>query len=165
MSKIRAIETNEAENDETEVDPIEVIYQGECPSISGRSTLTYAIGRHSEDGKLHLAMTGNSGKGIFAADWAPASAIQEVVLGAFGLTAASFHGLHDGRSINTGGFILAALKALGLVHANAENTRIHEHVPGATFEKVVTTLIAQANGAKRQAEDSKTSRRKVKEID
>ena len=102
---------------------------------------------------------------MFAAHWAPASAIQEVVWGAFGLTGASFHGLHEGRSRNNGAFILAAIKALGLVRANAENTRIHEHVPGATFEKVVMTLVAQANGAKRQAEDSKTSRRKAKEID
>jgi hypothetical protein len=147
------------------IDPIKVIYEGECPSISGRSTLSYAVGRHADDKTLHLAITGNSGKGMFAADWAPASAIQEVVLGAFGLTGASFHGLHEGRSCNTGPFILAAIKALGLVRANAENTRIHEHVPGATFEKVVMALVSQANSAKRQADDSKTSRRKAKELD
>lgn len=157
MAKIKAIETNEAENDETEVDPIEVIYQGECPSISGRSTLTYAIGRHSEDGKLHLAITGNSGKGIFAADWAPASAIQEVVLGAFGLTGASFHGLHEGRSRNTGAFILAAIKALGLVRANAENTRLHEHIPTTTFEQLVMAHIGES-----QEPAPKHGRRKVK---
>ena len=29
---------------EVEVDPIEVIYEGECPSLSGRSTLSYTIG-------------------------------------------------------------------------------------------------------------------------
>jgi hypothetical protein len=147
------------------IDPIKVIYEGECPSISGRSTLSYAVGRHADDKTLHLAITGNSGKGMFAADWAPASAIQEVVLGAFGLTGASFHGLHEGRSCNTGPFILAAIKALGLVRANAENTRIHEHVPGATFEKVVMALVSQANSAKRQADDSKISRRKAKELD
>jgi len=162
MSKI---ETNEAEINETEVDPIKIIYEGECPSISGRSTLCFVVGRHAEDKTLHLAITGNSGKGMFAADWAPASAILEVALGALGLTAASFHGLHEGRSINTGGFILAAIKEIGLVRANAENTRIHEHVPGATFEKVVMTLVSQANSAKRQADDSKTSRRKAKELD
>ena len=161
------IEANEVQTDAQAdvIDPIKVIYEGECPSISGRSTLCFVVGRHAEDKTLHLAITGNSGKGIFAADWAPASAIQEVVLGAFGLTGASFHCLHEGRSKNTGGFILGVIKALGLVRGNAENTRIHEHVPGATFEKVVMTLIAQANGAKRQADDSKTSRRKAKELD
>jgi hypothetical protein len=162
MSKI---ETNEAEINETEVDPIKVIYEGECPSISGRSTLCFVVGRHAEDKTLHLAITGNSGKGLFAADWAPASAIQDTVLGEGGLTAKSFFDLHPGKSINTGGFVQAALREIGLIRPNSENTRIHEHVPGATFEKVVTTLIAQANGAKRQADDSKTSRRKAKELD
>ena len=41
---------NEIENQtevEIEVDPIETIYEGECPSLSGRSTLSYTIGRHT----------------------------------------------------------------------------------------------------------------------
>lgn len=164
MSKIEDYEVQTDVQAEV-MDPIKVIYAGECPSLSGRSTLAYAVGRHADDKTLHLAITGNSGKGMWCKDWAPASAIQEVALGAFGLTAASFHGLHEGRSINTGGFILAAIKALGLVRANAENTRIHEHVPGATFEKVVATVVSQANGAKRQADDNKTTRRKAKELD
>jgi hypothetical protein len=37
-----------------EVDPIDEQYTGDCPSISGRSTLTYAIGLHQETGELHL---------------------------------------------------------------------------------------------------------------
>jgi hypothetical protein len=157
MSKIRAIETNEAENDETEVDPIEVIYQGECPSISGRSTLTYAIGRHSEDGKLHLAITGNSGGGMWCKDWASASAIQDVVLGEGDLTAKSFHPLHAGRSINTAGFILAALKELGAIRAKEENTRLHEHIPTTTFEQLVMAHIGVS-----QEPAPKPGRRKAK---
>jgi hypothetical protein len=164
MSEIEAKEVQtDAQADV--IDPIKVIYEGECPSISGRSTLSFAVGRHADDKTLHLAITGNSGKGMWCKDWAPASAIQEVALGAFGLTAASFHGLHEGRSINTRGFILAAVKEIGLVRANAENTRIHEHVPGATFERVVMALVSKAYSAKRQADDSKTSRRKAKELD
>ena len=151
------IETNEAEINETEVDPIKVIYEGECPSISGRSTLAFAVGRHADDKTLHLAITGNSGKGMFAADWAPASAIQEVVLGAFGLNGASFHGLHEGRSRNNGAFILAAIKALGLVRANAENTRLHEHIPTTTFEQLVMAHIGVS-----QEPAPKPGRRKAK---
>ena len=157
MAKIKAIETNEAENDETEVDPIEVIYQGECPSISGRSTLTYAIGRHSEDGKLHLAITGNSGGGMWCKDWASASAIQDVVLGEGDLTAKSFHPLHAGRSINTAGFILAALKELGAIRGKEENTRLHEHIPTTTFEQLVMAHIGVS-----QEPAPKPGRRKVK---
>ena len=157
MAKIKAIETNEAENDETEVDPIEVIYQGECPSISGRSTLTYAIGRHSEDGKLHLAITGNSGGGMWCKDWASVSAIQDVVLGEGELTAKSFHVLHPGKSINSQGFVLAALKDLGFIRPNAENTRLHEHIPTTTFEQLVMAQIGVS-----QDPAHKPGRRKVK---
>ena len=157
MSKFKTIETNEAEKDETEVDPIEVIYQGECPSISGRSTLTYAIGRHSEDGKLHLAITGNSGGGMWCQDWASASAIQEVMLGEGDLTAKSFHPLHAGRSINTAGFILAALKELGAIRGKEENTRLHEHIPTTTFEQLVMAHIGVS-----QEPAPKPGRRKVK---
>ena len=47
-----------------EADPIESIYQGECPSVSGRSILTYAIGRHAKDATLHLRIVSNSGGGM-----------------------------------------------------------------------------------------------------
>ena len=119
-----------------DVDPIETIYEGECPSLSGRSTLSYTIGRHTEDGALHLRISDNSGKGMWCKDWCSASAIQEVVLGEGELTAKSFQVLHEGRSINTGGFLAAVLKDLGLIRANEENTRLHEHVPTTTFEQV-----------------------------
>lgn len=141
-----------------EVDPIEVIHQGECLSLSGRSTLTYAIGRHAEDGTLQLAITGNSGGGMWCRDWCSASAIQDVVLGEAGLTSKSFHVLHQGKSINTGGFIVAALKDLGLIRANEENTRLHEHVPMTTFEKVAMARIAQS-----LEQEAKPGRRKSKE--
>jgi len=126
-----------------EIDPIEEQYTGECPSISGRSTLTYAIGRHKDTGELHLRIVENSGKGMWFPGWASANAIDAVVKGATELTAKSFHSLHSGKSINTGGFVLAALRELGLIRANEENTRIHEHVPATSFEKVAMARMGQ----------------------
>ena len=130
------------------IDPIEVICTGTCESLSGRSDLSFAIGRHTEDGTLLLAITGNSGGGMWCKDWCSASDIQDAVLGESGLTAKSFHQLHAGRSINTGGFILAALKELGLIRASEQNSRLHEHSPSSTFEKVVSAYIAQANAVR-----------------
>jgi len=142
-----------------EIDPITVIHKGECPSLSGRSTLEFSIGRHTETGTLHLAITKNiGGGGMWTKAYAAASEIQEVVLGEEGLTSASFHVLHPGRSINTGGFILAALKELGLIIANEENSRLHEHVPGMTFEKAVTAYFSA-----HEAATPKPGRRKAKE--
>lgn len=153
------IENNETVEFAPEEEVIEVIYVGECPSLSGRSVLTYAIGRNAEDGTLTLAITGNlGGGGMWCKDRASASAIQDVVLGESGLTAKSFHVLHPGKSINTGGFILAALKDLGLIRANEENTRLHEHIPTTTFEQVAMARIAETSG-----QVQKSPRRKGKE--
>ena len=126
-----------------EVDPIEELYTGDCPSISGRSTLTYAIGRHKETGELHLRITDNSGKGMWFDGWAPATDIDAIVKGATELTAKSLHSLHPGKSINTGGFVMAVLKDLGLIRANEENTRLHEHVPATSFEKLAMVRMGQ----------------------
>jgi len=144
------IENNEPVEfvDEEIIDPIEVICTGTCESLSGRSDLTFAIGRHSEDGTLHLAITGNSGGGMWCKNWCSASDIQDVVLGEGELTAKSFHVLHAGRSINTGGFILAALKELGLIRVSEANSRLHEHAPSSTFEKVMSAHMADAKAVK-----------------
>ena len=47
-----AVEPDTSEEMPAEIDPIEEQFTGDCPSISGRSTLTYAIGRHKETGEL-----------------------------------------------------------------------------------------------------------------
>ena len=141
-----------------DVDPIETIYEGECPSLSGRSTLSYTIGRHTGDETLHLRISDNSGKGMWCKDWCSASAIQDVVLGEGELTAKNFNVLQPGRSINNSGFAMAILKDLGLIRANEENTRLHEHVPTTTFEKVAMARMGQSMEQK-----EKPARRKSKE--
>ena len=132
-----------------EVDPIKPLYEGECPSISGRSTLTFVIGKYESKGSWYLRIAGNSGKGMWYDGWACALEIDRLVRGATELTAKSFHALHPGRSINTGGFVLAVLKHLGLIRANAENSRHHEHVPTETFETVAIAAIDPGSATKK----------------
>lgn len=129
-----------------EPDPIEVICQGECESLSGRSTLTYAIGRHP-DGNLFMRLTGNSNGGMFCGDWITGVEIDAIVVGATELTAASFQNLTPGRSGNTGGFLAAAVRSLGLIRVSTDNSRHHEGIPTETFEKVVMARMGQASGA------------------
>jgi hypothetical protein len=154
MSEIEVVEFAPEEV----VDPIEVICTGESQSLSGRSVLTWAIGRHTEDGTLHLAITGNSGGGMWCRDWASASEIQSIAIGAEGLTAKSFHALHPGKSVNTGGFVLAVLKDLGLIRPNSQNGRVHEHTPTTTLQQLVMARIAQS-----LEQEAKPGRRKFKE--
>jgi hypothetical protein len=141
----------ETETTEESLSPIEAIYSGECPSLSGQSTLTYAIGRHPEDHSLHLRIVANTGGGMFCDEWASGSAIDALVQSHVVLISRSMCELHAGRSINTGGFVLSILKHLGLVRVNAENSRHHEMVPGTTFEKVaLETLGHGASDDKRK---------------
>lgn len=126
-----------------EIDPIEEQFTGDCPSISGRSTLTFGIGRHKDTGELHVRILENSGKGMFCKDWIKASDIEAVVKGATELTSKSFQVLQPGRSINTAGFTLAVLKDLGYIRPETDNTRVHEHVPATTFEKVAMARMGK----------------------
>lgn len=130
-----------ADEAQPEINPIQTIYEGRCESLSGRSTLTFAVGRHPETGALHLRIVKNSGGGMFCDEWIEARLIDSIVRGATELTSRSFQALQPGRSINTAGFSMAVLKALGLIRVNGENSRLHEHVPTETFEKVVTARM------------------------
>ena len=165
MTKPRlTIESPDSEQPDEHPQAIASIYTAQCSSVSGRSTLTFSIGRHEKDCSLHLAITGNSGSGKWCKDWAAAKAIEGVVLGQGELTAHSFQALHPGRSINTGGFYLAALKDLGLIRANAENTRLHEHITSVTFEAVVAEHLRKLDGTAAALTLGKSGRRKTKEV-
>lgn len=141
MSEQTIFNENQQEQDQV-LTATETIFTGECPSVSGRSTLSFEIGR-DPDGSLHLRIVGNSGGGMFCDEWASGSAIDAIVQGSVALRSRSFDALHPGRSINTAGFVLASLRYLGLIRVHAQNTRLHEHVPTETFSKVVMGSIGQ----------------------
>ncbi|MBK7276171.1 MAG: hypothetical protein IPI51_12895 [Betaproteobacteria bacterium] len=145
-----------------EVDPIQTIYEGQSESLSGRSTLTFSVGRHPDTGALHLRIVGNTGGGMWCDEWIPGSEIDAVVIGDPELTSRSFQVLKPGRSTNTAGFVMAAVKSMGLIRNNAENTRLHELVPTETFEKVVTALMDEESATTKTA-GGKVGRRKAKE--
>ena len=135
---------------------VERICVGTCPSLTNRSTLTYAIGRDQQDQSLHLAIIGNSSAGMFCKDFTPAEQIDSIVVGSFELTSTAFQVCHPHRSTNTAGFILAVLSDLGLVQRGNVNTRLHEHVEGTSFEQVALARIEASK-------ESGKSKRKSKE--
>ena len=134
---------NAPEPQEEALPIIECLCTAECTSVSGRSTLTYAIGRHP-DRSLHLRIVSNSGGGMFCGDWASGDRIDALVAGGHELTSRSFHALHPGKSINTGGFVMSALRDLGLIRLNPENSRHHVHVEGMGFAQVALAAVAKA---------------------
>lgn len=146
------------ETDE-EIPTIKSFYIHDCPSLSGKSTLTYVVGKDAAANTLHLAIVGNTGNGLWFKGWTLTSEIEALVAEKQGLTAKSFCNLHPGRSVNTGGFILAALADLGLVQANAFNRNQYQHVSEATFDQVVAVRMRV-----HEPGEARPRRKKAKEI-
>lgn len=134
--------SKEVETSESEVVVIESIWTSECPSLSGRSNLSFAIGRHQVDSSLGLRIVANSSGGMFCDEWAEGRRIDEIVRGKSELIAQSFSVLHPGRSVNTGGFFLAVLKHIGLLRISSKNSRLHEHIPSTTFVQVAQSALS-----------------------
>lgn len=153
-------EEQDTQQEEQSAPKMIVDYEAECPSVTGRSFLTFQAGRlpDQENPVPHLRISRNSGGGMFCKEWAPIQQIDAIIAKAENVTARTFDEVHPGRSINTGGFILAIVKNLGVVQPKEDNTRHHERVPGMTVLQALSKRITEANAA----EDAGKTRRKGK---
>lgn len=101
---------------------IRVLLVEACPSLSHRSTLTFQVGVRNDD-TVALRLVGNSAKGRFSDDWVAWPDLAEVLQAEEALTCSTLQPLFAGKSINTGGFMLAVLRHLGVVQASPEGSR------------------------------------------
>lgn len=119
----------------------------ECPSLSSRSTLTYNIGADIEDTaleELYFQISHNTGKGLFNKDWIPVSAIREVfeaIPETAAVTSISLNAIFSGKSTNSSGFLLAILKAEGLVIALEGKRRNYQRTTSEAFLAQMKQLI------------------------
>ena len=108
---------------------ITVIKTAHCPSLSGKSTLTYQIGfkpKEKGDPELFFRIQSNTGNGYFSDHWVAATDLHDAIEQAPGnglLCATSLIGLFKGKSINTSGFLLAVLKHEQLIDTSPRNKR------------------------------------------
>jgi hypothetical protein len=95
---------------------VRVLRAGTCPSLSGKSTLTYELG-YDDKAALQLRIAKNSGKGMFSSAWVPWDGVWELLVGAGDepLTSHTLNPLYRGTSANSPGFLWAALRHEGLV--------------------------------------------------
>ncbi len=119
-----------------------ILKTGECPSLSGKSKLTYQVGCNN-DNEVHVALTGNSGKGIFNKDWIALEEIHSLLANQEKVTSGSLHELFDGRSSNSAGFFVAVLLKEGVLKVSPGN-RHYDFVGQAEFRKIVKGLIEAA---------------------
>ena len=122
---------------------IRVLKIASCPSLSGKSTLTYELGCTS-DSEIQIRIKANSGGGFFSQEWISLKSIEQVLEKTAAGTPLTTHALlplFAGKSVNTAGFLLAVLKAVGLVRALEDKRRCFETVDSALFVGEVNALI------------------------
>ena len=131
---------------------VRILKAGSCPSLSGKSKLRYEIGCSPED-EVMLRICGNSGSGYFNDDWIPWIRLVAVLEkhGDKPITSFTLEPLLKGRSANTTGFLLAALKHEGLVQRMEANKRCYERLDGRAFIAEVQQLMVFGRAAARPA--------------
>ncbi len=112
-----------------------------CPSLSGRTSVTYHVGVREKD-DICFRIWDTSGKGVFSKEWVCASAIHKV-LGQHKLLAAPtlLPVFAVGRSVNTAGFLLAVLKHEGLVAMAEDEPHKYVRVQSDKFVAETTALM------------------------
>jgi hypothetical protein len=129
---------------------VRILKIASCPSLSGKSTLTYHIGcAVNGDGTctddIQFRVVDNTNIGFFSQEWLPLSVIQgEFDKIEVGKTITSFllHALFRGRSVNTPAFLFAVLLSEGLVQRAKDSTRRYDRIDTAAFMAKVQALIA-----------------------
>lgn len=116
---------------------IRILKISNCPSLSGRSNLTYQIGSKGED--IHLRIVANSAGGLFSKEWL--SFDQVKISTGVPFAASSLRDLFKGKSINTAGFMLAVLKHEGLIKNTEEKSRIYLGCDTSAFHSAMEELM------------------------
>jgi hypothetical protein len=129
---------------------IKTIKTGTCPSLSGRTQLTFEFGV-DDRASWHVRIPKSSGTGFFSKDWVPLEHIQQVLAtnGDKPIICHTLGPLFAGKSVNTAGFLLAVLKHVELVQVSAQDPRTYVlHDGKAFFAALQSALTGTANKKK-----------------
>lgn len=142
MSNPKTVPVSNAESASVVIPTMRILKVAACPSLSGKSTLTYHIG-FDQDAALHIRIFRNSGSGYFNVEWVPIDKLKSVMSGNQLITFYTLHFVFKGKSQNNGGFMLAALLAEGLIEVSSINERCYQEAAGVAFYEQIAKLIAE----------------------
>ena len=132
---------------------IQVVESGSCPTLTGKSTLGYDVGRDPSDA-LHLRIRSNSGNGRFSKDFLPLQALMDALGKAQSpITSGTFRAVCRRVSANQGGFLLAVFAHKGLVQRLPNKLR--GFALGPTFQAGATQLTKPAASARSSSKPKK----------
>ena len=138
-----------------------VLKTATCPTLSGKSKLTYHLGCTPES-EIHLRVYGNSGGGAFSREWIALKDIQAALdkrLKGQHVTAFLLQPLYRGKSVNNFSFLLAVLAQEKLVRVLKGKKREHEILDPSAFIAKVEKLIASGVDVKVKEPAVKTSKK------
>lgn len=144
---------------------LRILKIGSCPSLSGRSELTYHVGCDAK-GDIHLRVVANTGSGQFNADWVGISVIEKLLAADPSdqpMSSAVLHVLFRGKSSNSSAFLFAVLKAETLVSIGAEKDSGYLIGDIDTFKQTMSALIASGNHLDAVPSSPEAPKRKRKE--
>ena len=131
-----------------------VLKTGVCPSLSGKSKLTFEVGC-DKAAEIHVRVINNSGTGWFSKQWVGLTEVGSLLKehGTKPITFSTLLPIFHGRSVNNAGFLLALLKHVGLVRPMPDSPRSYERADPKPFfadiEKLMVATTAKATGKAR----------------
>ena len=145
-----------ASNQSTPKTTVRILKIGSCPTLSGKSTLTYHVGCEGT-ADIFFRVYANSGGGFFSNEWVAASDIQGALSKSALITAFSLHPIFKGKSANTAGFLLAVLKEESLIGRSTENPRCYAATESPVFVAEMQALMTSAVDLDPDAQPAKKS--------
>ena len=142
MKKEAATTNHVADAETTEApDPMRILQVATCPSLSGRSELTYHIGC-DEDSEIQFRIWANTAAGMFSDMWVSLADLNEMLIGADKVTSGTLQPLFASTSKNNAGFMLAVLKGEGLIDRSQLHERAYQCMDTKPFLDRINALIA-----------------------
>ncbi len=108
--------------DKAKQSPIKLLQQGSCTSLSDTGVLDYEVGSDDAE-ETYFRVVANNAGGFFSQEWVAWSKIFAACNASERFTSITLRGLFRGKSVNTAGFLLAALMHQGLVRRMEGKTR------------------------------------------
>ncbi len=125
--------------------PMRILKINTCPSLSGRSELTYHVVCDAE-GEIHFRVVGNSGSGQFNADAVSFNQISQLISEHptdKPLTSTAMRPVFRGKSSNSPAFLFAALKAESIVLPSTDEDGGYLIGDMEAFKQAMAELIAR----------------------
>jgi len=143
-------------SDNPETPEIEIVSTQKTKTVSGKSDLTYHLGK-SIEGHAYLRIWVNSSNGFFSNEWVSLTDIIELLEKQAGTTFTSlvFESLFSGKSVNTPAFLVSVLLDQGVLSLDEDKKRKYVYVSA-------DKLLAKIENAKPRKSAKKAARKSSK---